>query len=706
MRRIVLDVENSTTKLSDKYSDYTPYNPNNKLVSIGWMVMEDDVLGEINYAFLFHRQLEQGSSTQENRKKLEQFREDLKSVRTTVAHNAKYDIQWLEEAGFDLSHLKIEDTMIREYVMARGRGDISFRLADTCKRYNVAEKGELFEKYPDLTIDQMPIVEVEEYGRADIQACAELYLAQDKRLSQDSYSGLRKTIDMSHDFTRVLIDMERAGVKIDKEALDKVEAEFTAEAEQLKFDLNKLVQKYMGDTKVNLDSPQQLSEVIYSRRIKQGLEQQWIDTFNIGKDERNKNLKRPKMSYKEYGQCVYSLCQTVMKTVVSQCEVCLGQGKIQKTKKDGNPFKKPTICKKCRGSGAIYSEINEIAGFKMRPNNIYFTTVAGFSTGSTFLAELIDQAKENNKPDAVEFLSKLQRLSSVSSYLSNFVGGINVFKQINNILHANFNQCITSTGRLSSTKPNLQNMPRENTFPIRRVFISRFDGGYIVDSDMSQVEFRAAVHMARDERGKNDILEGKDVHRQTSDIISAAGQIIDRQEAKSRTFKPLYGGLSGTEAEKVYYKSFLNDIYKGIKAWHGRLEDEAITKRIVTTETGRQFIFPDVERVWHGGTNKGTQIKNFPVQSFATADILPIASIRMHNEMKKLNLKSKLVLSVHDSLVVDTHPDELEVVIGLMKQLAKFAEEEMLKFYGIEMFVPLASETKYGRNMMEMKKVA
>lgn len=916
MRKIVLDVENTTSQLTEKYDDYTPYNPNNKLVSIGWCFIEDGKISPIEYIFLHHRDLYPNIIIAP---RIIRFKNALKEISGLIAHNAKYDVQWLEEAGFDLSHLKIEDTMIREYIMARGRSDISFRLADTCKRYGVAEKGEIWSKYPKMQISEMPIAEVEEYGRGDIQACAELYLAQEERLNKDTYQGLRKTIDMSHEMCRVLIDLERTGVKIDDEALKKVETEFTAEAEQLKSELQLLVRKYMGDTTVNMDSPKQLSEVIYSRYVREGQEDTWLKVFNIGKDERGKNLRRPKMSFAEYSSNVQRMCSTVMRTEMHKCTECDGQGKIQKLKKDGGLFKKPTKCKPCNGSGAIFKDTNDIAGFMMMPENINWTTVSGFSTSHIFLSDLLNQAKQKGKEDAYVFIEKLMRLSSISSYLSNFVGGISVFKQADNILHTNFNQCITATGRLSSTKPNLQNMPRENTFPIRSVFVSRFKDGKIVDTDFSQLEFRTAVHQAKDEQGKKDILNGIDLHKRTSEIITEAGQSTTRQDAKrhcvpldtrilsetgwkmpdqikvgdlvlthnietgknewqpleainyyddaqlyviynqyskffttgehrwvgfkevqvgsdkhikkelvfttedinttyrirrsadmangdiaaqarkdfwaaveiineddfnwtveveqtlhmenalqlatiagyqiavmqrrtrfkvrktqymscgyikremvgkanvwcpttkngtwimrqgknisitGNSFKPLYGGQSGTEAERAYYKSFLNDLYLGIKKWHVELQEEAIATKMITIETGRQYLFPNVERAWHGGATSKTQIVNYPVQGLATADFVQIACIRLFNEMKKLNLKSKIILLVHDSCVVDAHPDEIEVVCNLMKKLGDYAMEEAKLRYNIDMYVPLTVETKMGNNAMQLQKVA
>lgn len=709
MRKIILDVENTTTKLTDKYTDYSPYNPGNKLVSIGWANLHHGIggytLGSTNYLFLHHKDI-----IEEDKGLyailLDQFRTDLKDAKVIIAHNAKYDISWLEEAGFDLSHLQIEDTMIREYVMARGRTDFSLRLADTCKRYGVTEKGELFEKYPDMQISEMPINEVEEYGRTDIQACAELYLAQEKRLAQEGYAGMDKPIVMMNEFCRVLIDMERAGVKIDEEALAKVELDFTNEAEKLKFDLNTMVKKYMGDTPVNLDSPAHLSSVIYSREIKDGHEKDWIAAFNIGKDERNKPLRRPKMSVKEFVGAATKLSHITLKTRAERCTSCDSVGTFFKTKKDGSLFKKATKCKTCCGTGIVYIDLNERAGFCMKPQNIAWTTVGGFSTNQTFLEELVMQAKDAGKTDAATFLEKLMRLSSVTSYLSTFVGGIKAFKQNDSILHPNYNQCITATGRLSSTKPNLQNQPREQTFPIRKVFISRFSGGSVTEVDFAQLEFRAAIHLAKDTRGKEDILNGIDIHNATAQIITEAGQLIGRQDAKSRTFKPLYGGFTGTEAERTYYRKFLREIYTGIGAWHTELEETAITKHIITIPTGRQFIFPDCERAWHGGCTKKTQVVNYPVQSFATADILPISMIRLRRKMKEAKLRSVLVLTTHDSCAIDTYPGEEQQVRELASQLGRFAEQELRERYGIEPYVPFDVEVKYGNNLMELKKAA
>jgi len=150
MKKLIIDVENTIFQINEKYKDFSPYRETNKLVSIGWKWLDED---EVHYLFMYHTELKEIDFAA-----LKKFQVDLNNADTVIAHNAKYDISWLEEAGFDLSHLKIEDTMIREYIMARGRTDISFRLADTCKRYKVSEKGELFEKYPITDVQTFKLV--------------------------------------------------------------------------------------------------------------------------------------------------------------------------------------------------------------------------------------------------------------------------------------------------------------------------------------------------------------------------------------------------------------------------------------------------------------------------------------------------------------------------------------------------------------------
>ena len=252
---------------------------------------------------------------------------------------------------------------------------------------------------------------------------------------------------------------------------------------------------------------------------------------------------------------------------------------------------------------------------------------------------------------------------------------------------------------MSSRDPNFQNQPRGGTFPIRKVITSRFEKGKVAEIDFAQLEFRTAVFLAQDEQGMEDIKNGVDVHQYTADIIG-----VSRQQAKGHTFKPLYGGTSGTDDEKRYYDAF-KDKYKGITLWHEKLQNEAVKYKMITLPTGRQYGFPSVERMPWGGTSFSTQIKNYPVQGFATGDIVPLACINIQRLINKHNLKSMLINTVHDSVVADIHPDEESTMVKVMREGSAKVIESLKEIYDIDFNVPLDTEIKIGYDWLDLEVV-
>ena len=226
-------------------------------------------------------------------------------------------------------------------------------------------------------------------------------------------------------------------------------------------------------------------------------------------------------------------------------------------------------------------------------------------------------------------------------------------------LHVRLLQHRTATGRFSGADPNMQNMPRGGTFPVKKVFVSRWDGGQILEADFAQLEFRVSAFLSQDKTAMNEIEDGFDVHSYTASVISDAGEKISRQEAKAHTFAPLYGatGFGRTKAQATYYKQF-NEKYKGIASWHSKLAKEAIETGKISTPSGREFAFPDVRKNAYGKVSHFTQIKNYPVQSFATADIVPLILLEIDKQL--YNLESCIVNTVHDSIVIDVHPNETD----------------------------------------------
>ena len=190
------------------------------------------------------------------------------------------------------------------------------------------------------------------------------------------------------------------------------------------------------------------------------------------------------------------------------------------------------------------------------------------------------------------------------------------------------------------------------------------------------------------------------VFQKRSMFISDAGQPTSRQDAKAHTFAPLFGatGYGRTKAVAAYYEHF-NDKYPGIAAWHKKLANEAMRFQKITNKSGRQYAFPDVTRRKNGGVTHFTMIKNYPVQGFATGDVVPVVLNRLHELLQPL--QSCVVNSVHDSMVVDVHPDEKEKVLFIIETLNRDIVKMVEDTYDVHMNVPLLLEAKIGPNWLD-----
>ena len=610
-----------------------------------------------------------------------------------IGHNIKFDLLWLWEAGFNYDG-RIYDTMIGEYVLGRSTKQ-SLKLKDCCSRRGVSQKLDTTEQYikDGVSFENIPIKIVEEYGRQDIVATRALFQSQMKDLNLPRNKVLLKTIKMMCEFCYVLTEMENNGIRIDLYKLDEVEKEFQIEHDKLRVQIDLTIHEKMGDTKINPSSPEQLSMLIYGTRVvdKRG----WINDFNIGIDKYTKKpKKRPRMTKLEFKKTLMMYLMPVFKTKASQCTECNGKGYIQKIKVNGEKYKNLSKCTTCKSEGVVYINTNEKAGFGAKAQFVSDASEGGFKTDRITLQRLANQTTELK-----EFVEKITRYNALETYLSTFVEGIKKHTKSNSFLYPNFMQCITRTGRLSSRDPNFQNQPRGNTFPIRKAVVSRFKNGKIMKMDFAQLEFRTAVFLAQDKQGMEDIKNGVDVHQYTADVIG-----VSRQEAKAHTFKPLYGGVTGTDNEKRYYDAF-KEKYKDIAKWHEKLQSEAIQFKVVKLPSGREYAFPGAQRQSWGGSTYSTQIKNYPVQGFATADIVPITCIEVYKLMKEKNVKSVLVNTVHDSIVVDIHPDEEDIIINIFKQGADKVIPVLKEKYGIDFNVPLDIEMKIGYNWLNLNEV-
>ena len=674
-----VDVETSWQKTETGGYDPSPFHEDNILVSVG---INDD------YYFTNHSErIDIGCASK--------IQSILNKTTLLVGHNIKFDLMWLLESGFKYNG-RVYDTMLGEYILNRGVRK-SLTLEMSCRRRKIGSKDDRIKEFMDrgVSFENIPVDVVEEYGRIDVEITRRLFDSQMADFRLPKNKGLLMTVKMMNEFLVVLSDMERNGININLNELGQVEKEYRAEFAYLKQKIDKIVYKQMGDTKINLSSPEQLSWLIYSMKPKD--KKEWAKIFNVGIDKNTgKNKRRPQYSRMQFRNLVADNSEIIHRTVASQCIACHGKGVIKRIKKDGSPYKNYTKCSDCDGEGYIYSPIAKIAGFRQRPRNVYDIAESGFRTDKLTLNKIAAEAEGEFK----EFIDAIVRHNAVDTYLNTFVEGLKNFTNEKGFLHPKFMQAITATGRLSSRDPNFQNQPRGKTFPIRKVVTSRFKDGKIMEIDFAQLEFRTAVYLAQDKQGMEDIKNKIDVHQYTADIIG-----VSRQDAKAHTFKPLYGGVTGTEDEKRYYTKFLEK-YKDIKTWHEKLQSEAIRFKQIKLPTGREYSFPYAERTPWGGSTYGTQIKNYPVQGFATADIVPLACINIYKLMQEQKVKSLLVNTVHDSIVADVYPGEEDVMSKIFNQGTADVIPALKEYYKINFNVPLDTELKIGYDWLNMKEVS
>ena len=683
---IILDLE---VDVHNTQGDPTPYNSSNVLSAIGYKRVGSD---NPEVTIVWPDDLEG----------YEKLKETLAGARYIVAHNAKFDLSWLREARIDTTgETKVICTMINEYILNRGvRGKLSLDHltqkydTDTKKLGTLKAAINAGKNFSDLPKDVG-----EAYLTSDVLGTEQVYLEQLKRFSEEDSESLVPIRDLMAEFCSVLTDIERAGMAIDMKALGKVDQDYAKEQEELTSFLRKGVAEIMGDTPVNLSSPEQLSEVVYS--IKLVDKNAWKDLMNIGVDDKGKPKRRPRMSQEEFKTAINKCFRRSYKTIATKCSSCHGHGYYYKTKKDGSNFKNSTKCPHCQGTGFIYQPTKDKAGLGVSVS-LALASAGGFKTDKITINEIMDKVRSQKGKD---FLNSIVRLSAIETYRGSFIQGIVKGIKSDGLLHANFNQCVAATGRLSSSNPNMQNFPKGRLFPVRLAFVSRFKDGKLIEVDYSQQEFRVAGILAKDARIKKEVESGFDVHSYTAKVLTDAGEPTERNPAKPYTFKPLYGGNSGTHAQREYFKEFFNK-YQQVFQWHEQLQTEAVRDKRVTTATGRQFDFPGCHRnSWNGNANLKTQIVNYPVQSVATADLVPLGVIILHKEIKKLGLKSLVINTVHDSVLVDTHPDEIEIIKELApKCLLAIKDESKRRFPNLDMdYIPLAVEGTIGDNWMNQE---
>ncbi len=322
-------------------------------------------------------------------------------------------------------------------------------------------------------------------------------------------------------------------------------------------------------------------------------------------------------------------------------------------------------------------------------------TKTGYSTAADVLESLASE---------YTIVANVLEYRTLTKLKSTYGEGLVAFIKPDGRIHGEFNQTVTATGRISSSQPNLQNIPIRMKIgrQIRKVFVPK-DGCVFLDADYSQIELRVLAHMSGDEKLIDAYRSAEDIHTMTaSQVFHVPVDMVTpemRRNAKAVNFGIIYGissfGLSNdlsisVSEAKQYIDSYFHT-YPKIKTFLDNLVQSAKDKGYSETILGRKRPIPDLSSKNFRLRSFGERVAmNAPIQGTA-ADIMKIAMIRVFNELYSRNLKSRLILQVHDELLIETYKDEVDEVKSIL-------EEAMTK--AVELKVPLMIETGEGDNWL------
>ncbi|MCX7695779.1 MAG: DNA polymerase I [Caloramator sp.] len=362
----------------------------------------------------------------------------------------------------------------------------------------------------------------------------------------------------------------------------------------------------------------------------------------------------------------------------------------------------------------LTSEIYDIAGEEFNINSpkqlgvilfekLNLPVVKKTKTGYSTNAEVLDELKDKH-----EIVSKIIIYRQLVKLKTTYIDGLMSAVQQDGKIHSNFNQMITATGRISSTEPNLQNIPikLEQGREIRRAFEPENSDYVILTADYSQIELRVLAHISGDNNLIESFVNGEDIHKRTAsevfnvpiDEVTA----IQRSRAKAINFGIVYGlsdfglaqDLKITRREAKEYIENYFARYTGVRRYLDDVIKKAKENGYVKTIFNRIRFIPEINSSNRNIKMLGERLAmNTPIQGSA-ADIIKIAMVNVYKKLNELGLRSRIILQVHDELVLEVHKEEIEEV----KRIVKFEMENC-----VELKVPLIVDIKWANNWYEAK---
>lgn len=509
---------------------------------------------------------------------------------------------------------------------------------------------------------------------------------------------------IGHNMKLDLIVLFRLGIQIENYTFDSMIGEYLVNPSQSDYSINKLSDDYLGY--YGLDEEALLGKGKKAIEYKDLEEEEIINllAFNLETVFKLEPLILDKIKTQKMDDLYYNI-ELPLVEVLSNMEF--------------NGFKIDD--KELTRLGEIYNEeiinltneIHELAEIKFNISSpkqvgevlfekLGLPVIKRTKTGYSTAVDVLEQLEEQH-PIIDKILRYRQIVKLKSTYIDGFLTLIN--KETHRI-HSSFNQTITTTGRISSTEPNLQNIPirTEDGRKIRKAFVAEAPDYKLLDGDYSQIELRVLAHISQDSKMIEAFINDEDIHRKTaSQVFHTPMEEVTaslRDSAKAVNFGIVYGisdyGLSqdlniSRKEAKEYIDNYLAN-YKGVKKYMENIVKDGKSKGYVETILNRRRYVPELNAKNFNVKSFGERIAmNTPIQGSA-ADIIKIAMVNIYNEIKNRKLKSRLILQVHDELIIEVHNDEIEEVKDIMIQVMENA---------IVLDIPLKVDLKMGDNWYE-----
>ncbi|MCQ4923697.1 DNA polymerase I [Tissierella carlieri] len=536
-----------------------------------------------------------------------------------------------------------------------------------------------------------------------------IYLQEDKKNFIDSFKSIfeDKSIEkIGHNLKSDIVILSRLGIKIDNITFDSMIAQYLINPAQSSYTINEISKEYLN---------------IY------GMDEESL----LGKGKSKRSFSD--LCEEEIGNCLSFTLDTIlnveskMKEIIKEQEMLdlyynvelplvevLGSMEYYGFKIDTDELKK--LGKEYDEEiNSLTTEIYTLADVEFNINSpkqlgeilfdkLSLPIVKKTKTGYSTDAEVLDKLKDQHP-----IIDKVLRYRQIVKLKSTYIDGLlNLINKDTNRVHSSFNQTITTTGRISSTEPNLQNIPirTDDGRKIRKAFIAENNNYVLVDADYSQIELRVLAHISKDSKLMEAFINNEDIHRKTaSEVFNVPKEEVSsimRSRAKAVNFGIVYGisdyGLSrdlniSRKEAKEYIDNYLKN-YKMVKEYMENIVEEGKEKGYVETILHRRRYIPELKAKNFNIKSFGERIAmNTPIQGSA-ADIIKMAMVKVYNELKTRNLKSRLILQIHDELIIEAEKDEIEEVKDIMKNVMENS---------IKLNVPLIVDLEVGDSWYDTK---